>query len=76
MNLPTLLVFFVIASLYILEPNLFRFLPEAVTLAFKMAHLEVRRSYMKFKLKRQLDRDIKEMTKAMNEFTKKQKSVK
>jgi hypothetical protein len=71
MNLPTLFVFFVIAALYILEPNLFRLLPEAVTLVFKMAHLGMRREIMKFKLKRQLDKDIKEMTKSMEEFTKK-----
>jgi len=76
MNTATLFVLFVLVAIYILEPDLFQTLPERVILEIKMINIEIRLFLMRRKLKRQLDKDFKEMKKLAEEFTKEQNSVK
>ena len=76
MEYPTLFVFSFLVGIYIVEPEMFRNLPEMVDLARKIISLEARRFFLKRKLKRQIDRDFRKMKKDMERFTKDRKSVK
>lgn len=76
MNTVTLLFFFIVAAVYVLEPEFFRYLPEIVNIERQILGLNVRTYFLKRKIKRQLKRDIKRMKKDMEEFTKKKEGVK
>lgn len=76
MSIPTLFVFFIIVSIYILEPEAFRLLPEALNLGAKIWYIELRLYFMKRRLKRELLKSMKRMEKDREEFINKTRGIK
>jgi len=76
MTIATLLLFFIIVAVYILEPVFFQHLPELVKIECKTLMLKIRNYSLKRRMRRQLTRDLKRMKKDMEEFTKRGEGVK
>jgi hypothetical protein len=66
----SILLLFAIAALYILEPEFFGLLPEWLTLWWRMAKLSVLRVVFLYNLRRQMERDRKEIEKFVKDFQK------
>jgi len=75
MNTTVILTVFIVGSIYVLEPNLFRFFPELTVLAWKYARLEYTRFFLKRKLRRELNLSLHRMKQEAEGFTKDDGSV-
>ena len=68
MNTSLLIILFLIAALYILEPEFFGLLPEWLTLWGKMMNLYISRKMLAFRLRRQIAKDRKEFDRFTREI--------
>lgn len=59
-------ILFLMAYIIFQDPNV----PEYIELRLKLLRINIIKQYMKFKMKRQLDKDFKDIQKTMNEWRK------